>query len=220
MSLAIITADQRLAEANSKTTMAISSALGRRKDLAAAGPSRRDHALRRPRGGHEVGAGLAGRQHPGPSLARRRGHRLPYRRDRPGGGCERLFLQGHDQHVAETYPDLVRPSVTVNSQSRLSTSLPGVFEGLSRPWSISGLAVHAAWADGHGDLGKRAVGNEFVVFACGSTSLKSYMSMISVLRVVGGQSVRRVRLILVSSAPRLGGSVTFRFPERSLAGRP
>ena len=66
-------------------------------------------ALRRPRGRHEVGPGLAGRQHPDPQLARCRRHRLPDRRRRSRRPTRaRFFSEGHYQHVAETYPDLVQ----------------------------------------------------------------------------------------------------------------
>ena len=66
MTLHIVTADERLAEANSKTTMAIFGppGVGKTSLLKTLPPS--TDALRRPRGRHEVGAGLAGRQHPDP----------------------------------------------------------------------------------------------------------------------------------------------------------
>ena len=107
MSLRIITADERLA-ADTKTTMAIfgPTGVGKTSLLKTLPPA--ETRLPRSRGRHEVGAGLARRQHPGAQLRGFARHRGADRRHQSGGRSERLVLaQRHYQHVAETYPDCV-----------------------------------------------------------------------------------------------------------------
>ena len=62
MALRIVTADERLAEANLKTTAVILGSERLRQDHPREIAAGRDHALSRPRGRAEVGAGLARRQ--------------------------------------------------------------------------------------------------------------------------------------------------------------
>ena len=80
MALAIVTAEERLAEANSKTTMAIfgPSGVGKTSLLWTLPPE--SDALRRPRGRHEVVQDWPGDSIPIRGLARCRRHRLPDRR--------------------------------------------------------------------------------------------------------------------------------------------
>ena len=91
--------------------------------------------------------------------------------------------------------------------------------GLEQPLVDLGLAVDAAGPDGHGHLGEGAVGDQV-----GALLRLDVAEVVHVddLRasVVGLRQIGAVRLILASSAPRSGGSVTSRLPERSLAGRP
>ena len=108
MALRIITADERLAEANLKTTMAIFGPSGVGKtSLLKTLPARRN-ALHRSRSRHEVGAGLAGRQHSGAHLRRTRSTSAAWSAAsirRPI--ATRFFSEAHYRHLCETYPDLV-----------------------------------------------------------------------------------------------------------------
>ena len=92
MALHIVTAEERLAEANSKTTVAIFGPPGVGKTSLLWTLLGEHDALRRPRGRHEERRGLAGRQHPDPQLARCRRHRLPDRRRGSLGRPERVLL--------------------------------------------------------------------------------------------------------------------------------
>ena len=89
---AIVTADQRLAEANAKTTIALFGPSGVGKtSLLWTLLAERD-ALRRPRGRHEVVQDWPGDSIPIRSLARCRRHRLPDRRRGSVGRPERVLL--------------------------------------------------------------------------------------------------------------------------------
>ena len=104
------------------------------------------------------------------------------------------------------------PSATVNSQSSIRTSLPGAFGRLEQAAVDLALAVDAARADGHGDLGEGAVGDQ-VAGLCGSASFMSKVMV--VILSAGGVDLAEQR----AEVRRLGhvepaGAVLGRQPER------
>ena len=107
MALQIVTAEERLAQANSKTTMAIFGPSGSARPRCSR-PCRLSPRLRRPRGRHEVV-----QDWPGDSIPIRAGSDAVDIACLIGGidpaaDASAFFSEGHYQHVAETYPDLVR----------------------------------------------------------------------------------------------------------------
>ena len=105
MAFRIISADERLSAAENKTSFAIFGPPGIGKTTLLKSLASDRHRLPRPRSRHEVGAGLAGRQHPGPQL-----HRVPRSRVLIGGVGSRRSTeapgtaQRYHAHSAEPAP--------------------------------------------------------------------------------------------------------------------
>jgi hypothetical protein len=101
--LRIITADERLSAAEQQDLARHLRPARRRQDHAAQDAARRQDRLPRSRGRHEVGAGLARRQHPGAQLRRFPRPRRADRRRRSGQPRRVLVQRPHFQHVRSAH---------------------------------------------------------------------------------------------------------------------